>query len=334
MANQYHDELGRFCSKNEMGSAVERLSDLMTSAPTQDARSEAAAQWFTLKGEYDALAKPNYARQLEELDARIFSTSSKSVRRQLDAERAELQLKADASDEGFNELLRKNLAQPRDSAFRFADDYRIERAAVYRTQSDTAEAIESYKLGTAPRYESTIELFRDTNAKVLRTNQRVYIAEQGASGYEIQHNFPLDDANFDTQILSLRQQVGDRLADQAKYSKNKLNQDLYSGDLNAVYFGAVDNAAHIVRSDSSEVVAEAEFNENGAFIKATVAHSSGDGSVVTLDTSAQFRSFLRNAKEQEGAVKSLPAWKTGREEKLPAFAAPASNDMEELDVLF
>lgn len=334
MANQYHDELGRFCSKNEMGNAVERLSDLMTSAPTEAARAEAASQWMALKAEYDTLAKPDYARQISELDARIFSTSSRTELRKLEAERAELQLKSDASDEGFNELLRKSLSTPRDSATRFTDDWRIERAAVYRTQQDTKDSIAAYQNGTAPRYESTIALFNDTNTKVSRTSTHVYIAEQGASGYEIQHNFALDDPDFDQQILGLRQQVGERLADQAKFGRDNLNRDLYNSKLNAVYFGLTDRTAHIVRSGSSEIVAEAEFNENGAFVKASVAHPSGDGAIDTLETPAQFRSFLRRANGSDSKVGPLPAWKTGREEKRPAFAAPAGNDMEELDLLF
>lgn len=62
MANQYHDELGRFCSRNEMGEAVDRLFTLTTSAPTEGERAVASEQWFNLKNEYTALlAKPEPA---------------------------------------------------------------------------------------------------------------------------------------------------------------------------------------------------------------------------------------------------------------------------------
>jgi hypothetical protein len=64
MANQYHDELGRFCSRNEMGEAVDRLFTLTTSAPTEAERAVASEQWFNLKNEYTALlAKPEPAEE-------------------------------------------------------------------------------------------------------------------------------------------------------------------------------------------------------------------------------------------------------------------------------
>lgn len=64
MANQYHDELGRFCSRNEMGEAVDRLFEALRNAPTGAEADQASEQWFSLKSEYEAiLAKPEPAEE-------------------------------------------------------------------------------------------------------------------------------------------------------------------------------------------------------------------------------------------------------------------------------
>lgn len=56
MANQYHDERGRFCSKDEMGQAIDRLLTLSTSPiMTASEREEAREQWFTMKNEFQTL---------------------------------------------------------------------------------------------------------------------------------------------------------------------------------------------------------------------------------------------------------------------------------------
>lgn len=59
MANQYHDELGRFCSRTEMGQAVDRVFNAAANAPTEGERKELMQQWISIKNDYDtAVAKP------------------------------------------------------------------------------------------------------------------------------------------------------------------------------------------------------------------------------------------------------------------------------------
>lgn len=57
MANPYHDETGRFCSKGEMGEAVERTYQTMVAAPAGLAQEEAADAWFSLRNEFEAAKK-------------------------------------------------------------------------------------------------------------------------------------------------------------------------------------------------------------------------------------------------------------------------------------
>lgn len=62
--NPYHDETGRFCSKEEMGAAVERVFDAAARAETKPQREEQMRQWFELKSEYDQLnASPASSQQ-------------------------------------------------------------------------------------------------------------------------------------------------------------------------------------------------------------------------------------------------------------------------------
>ena len=63
MANPYHDETGRFCSKGEMGEAVERVYQTMVSTPSGSAQEEAANEWFNLRNEFEATKKQELDKQ-------------------------------------------------------------------------------------------------------------------------------------------------------------------------------------------------------------------------------------------------------------------------------
>lgn len=55
MANPYHDETGRFCSKGEMGEAVDRLYAQISTTGNEIERGEVADRWFELKREYEQI---------------------------------------------------------------------------------------------------------------------------------------------------------------------------------------------------------------------------------------------------------------------------------------
>lgn len=54
--NPYHDETGRFCSKGEMGAAVERVFSAASSAKSKGERENLMQQWFEIKNEYEQLS--------------------------------------------------------------------------------------------------------------------------------------------------------------------------------------------------------------------------------------------------------------------------------------
>ena len=55
MPNLYHDETGKFCSKEEMGAAVDRLESRITDAPNKLAQSLAFDTYFELRKEYESI---------------------------------------------------------------------------------------------------------------------------------------------------------------------------------------------------------------------------------------------------------------------------------------
>ena len=57
MANPYHDEAGRFSSKEEMGAAVDRLYASISAAKNPVQLAEATDAWFELRTEYEAAQK-------------------------------------------------------------------------------------------------------------------------------------------------------------------------------------------------------------------------------------------------------------------------------------
>lgn len=77
MANPFHDETGRFCSKGEMGEAVERVYQTMVSTPSGPAQEEAANAWFNLRNEFDAAKKEEQRPDILKLGLQNAPTSGR-----------------------------------------------------------------------------------------------------------------------------------------------------------------------------------------------------------------------------------------------------------------
>lgn len=81
MANPYHDETGRFCSRNEMGTALNRL-----------AASGKIAEYLALKADYDEIEKDNVV-----INKELYSTLVKKAN-------MESEIPAESVSPAFNEL--------------------------------------------------------------------------------------------------------------------------------------------------------------------------------------------------------------------------------------
>lgn len=269
--------------------------------------------------------------KLADLNARVFTTHSRTEFLRLETERKAVQLDMDASPEGLVELGKRVLANKHDDPFRYTDEQRWAEARAHQADRLTETAVSDYLSAGNRNYR---RLFFDTGleSEPYERDGHVYIPEDTRSDAGL-HSIPVNDTYFDERLTRLRREVGKRQADHGRYGKSGLERDLNRSQYLPLPQPLPSRAAHVVNGgDPDAVIARVDFNENGAFERAIVAHSAGDGAVVTIDSPAHFRAFLARAKKAQPPY--LPSYITGREERRPAHAAPAQNDIEELDVLF
>lgn len=163
MANQYHDERGRFCSKDEMGSAIERLSILMSS-PTMlpREREEAREQWFTMKTEFETLlAQPEEGKMLSFLENPSDVPLTKQTPVAVDTSLAELydHLYRAQDDRSRAKALQKQYQRYIDDEGRRRDSL-LARAQVSNGPQTQIDAINSSYEYTAKRYGNEVVKFQ------------------------------------------------------------------------------------------------------------------------------------------------------------------------------
>jgi hypothetical protein len=163
MANQYHDERGRFCSKDEMGGAIERLSILMSS-PTMlpSEREEAREQWFTMKAEYEELlAQPEDHKTLSFLSNPSDVPLNKQAPVEVDGSLAELyqHLYHAQDDRSRAEALQKQYQRYIDDEGRRRDSA-LARAQANNGPQTQIDAINSSYEYTAKRYSDEVAKFQ------------------------------------------------------------------------------------------------------------------------------------------------------------------------------